>query len=146
MTVTEFQSLTPSYNYLSEISMSIDASWCALYSDVITDLPTGFRSYFNTPKYRLNAGFANSGLGKSKTVGFNLMARWQDAFTWDGEFANGPVESIFALDAQVNYKFKKIRSMIKIGGTNVLNNYKRNAYGNPEIGGLYYVSLGYNIL
>ena len=35
--------------------------------------------------------------------------------------------------------------MVKLGGTNVMNKYYRNGFGNPEIGGLYYVSLGYNL-
>jgi outer membrane receptor protein involved in Fe transport len=116
------------------------------YSDVITNVPTGFQSYFNTPKYRLNAGLGNTGLGKNKRAGFNIVVRWQDAFNWDGELANGPLKAFTTADAQVNYKFPKIKSMIKIGGTNVLNHYYRNAYGNPMVGGLYYVSLAYNIL
>ena len=36
------------------------------YSDVITDVPSGFNAYFNTPKYRFNAGIANSGLGQKR--------------------------------------------------------------------------------
>ncbi len=117
-----------------------------IYSDVITDVPSGFQSFFNTPKYRLNTGFANAGLGKNKRVGFNVVLRWQDAFNWDGELANGSLKAFSTVDAQVNYKFPGIKSMIKIGGTNILNQYYQNAYGNPKIGGLYYASLGYNIL
>ncbi len=117
-----------------------------VYSDVITDVPSGFQSYFNTPKIRLNGGFGNTGLGKNKTIGFNVVVRWQDEFMWDGELANGPIESIFTTDAQVSYKFKNIKSQVKLGGTNIFNKYYKNAFGNPEIGGLYYISLGYNIL
>ena len=115
------------------------------YSDVLTDVPAGFQAFFNTPKYRLNAGFSNSGLGKSKNFGFNVMLRWQDEFMWDGELANGPVQSYTTVDAQVSYRIKKAKTMIKLGGTNIFNSYYKNAYGNPEIGGLYYVSLGYNL-
>lgn len=117
-----------------------------LYSDVITNVPTGFQSFFNTPKYRLNTGFANAGLGKNKRMGFNAVLHWQDAFDWDGELANGHLKAFTTVDAQVNYKFLKLKSMIKLGGTNVLNHYYQNAFGNPKIGGLYYVSLAYNIL
>lgn len=121
-------------------SMSLNA-----YSDNIADVPSGFQAFFNTPKYRLNASFSNSGLGKRKNIGFNIMLRWQDAFTWDGELANGPVEAFTTVDAQVSYKIQKIKTMLKLGGTNILNNYYKNGYGNPEIGGLYYISVGYNI-
>src|SRR6185295_1110458 len=115
------------------------------YSDVITDVPSGFQSFFNTPKYRLNIGFANSGLGKSKHFSFNAMLHWQDAFMWDGELANGPVNAFASVDAQLSYRIPKIKSMIKLGGSNIFNHYYKNAFGNPETGGLYYMSFGYNL-
>jgi outer membrane receptor protein involved in Fe transport len=116
-----------------------------VYSDVLTNVPSGFQSYFNTPKYRLNAGFGNSGFGKSKRFGFNALFRWQDSFMWDGELANGPIKSFTTIDAQVNYQFPKIKSMFKLGGTNILNKYYQTGYANPKIGGVYYASFAFNI-
>ena len=115
------------------------------YSDVITDVPSGFQSFFNTPKYRLNAGFANSGLGKGKHFGFNAILHWQDAFMWDGELANGPINAFTSVDAQVSYQITNIKSVIKLGGSNIFNHYYKNAFANPEVGGLYYISFGYNL-
>ena len=115
------------------------------YSDRITNVPTGFQPFFNTPEYRVNAGFGSPGLGKKELVGFNVMMRWQDAFNWDGELANGPVPAYTTADAQLSYKLPLLRSVVRIGGTNIFNNYYKNAYGNPEIGGLYYVSFGYKL-
>ncbi len=116
-----------------------------VYSDEITDVPSGFQSFFNTPKYRMNVGFANSGLGKSKLFGFSAMVHWQDAFMWDGELANGPVNAFSSVDAMVSYRIPKIKSMIKLGGSNIFNHYYKNAFANPEVGGLYYISFGYNL-
>ena len=116
-----------------------------VYSDVITDVPSGFQSFFNTPKYRINAGLGNSGLGKSKLFGFNAMLHWQDAFMWDGELANGPVKAFTSVDAMISYRIPKIKSMIKLGGSNIFNHYYKNAFANPEVGGLYYISFGYNL-
>jgi outer membrane receptor protein involved in Fe transport len=116
------------------------------YSDVISNVPSGFQSYFNTPKYRMNAGVANAGLSKNERLGFNIVLHWQDAFMWDGELANGPINAFSTVDAQLNYKFPKMKSMIKIGGTNIFNHYYQNAFANPKIGGLYYLSFGYHIL
>jgi outer membrane receptor protein involved in Fe transport len=116
-----------------------------VYSDVLTDVPSGFQSYFNTPKYRVNVGLANSGMGKSKLLGFNAMMHWQDAFMWDGELANGPISAFATIDAQVSYQVPKIRTTIKVGGTNVTNHYYKNGFGNPEVGGMYYLSFGYNL-
>ena len=115
------------------------------YSDVITDVPAGFKAYFNTPKYKFNAGFGNSGLGKSKRTSFNIMMRWQDDFEYEGELANGPVKAFTTVDAQVSYNFPKIKSQVRIGGTNIFNKYYKNAYAHPEVGGLYYVGFAYNI-
>ena len=54
-----------------------------------------FQAGFNTPKYRLNAGFGNSGLGKKKNIGFNVNLRWQDEFYWEGGgLADGTCKSI----------------------------------------------------
>jgi outer membrane receptor protein involved in Fe transport len=116
-----------------------------VYSDVITDVPAGFKSYFNTPKYRLNAGFGNSGLGKKENLGFNVMMRWQDAFEWEGELANGPLASFLTMDAQVSYKLRPLKSVIRAGATNLFNKYYKTGYGNPAIGGVYYLSVLYNL-
>lgn len=117
------------------------------YTDNLTDVPTGFQVGFNTPKYRVNAGFGNSGVDKKQRIGYNVVFRWQDDFYWEGGgFVDGTVKAYATLDAQVNYKFPKIKSMIKLGGTNITNKFYQTGFGNPYIGGMYYVSFGYNIL
>jgi len=117
------------------------------YTDNLTDVPSGFQAGFSTPKYRLNAGFGNSGLGKKENLGFNINLRWQDDFYWEsGGLADGTVKAYTTLDAQVNYKLPKIRSMIKLGATNITNKFYQTGFGNPYIGGMYYISFGYNIL
>ncbi|TMI92492.1 MAG: TonB-dependent receptor [Bacteroidetes bacterium] len=117
------------------------------YTDNLTNVPSGFQAGFNTPKYRLNAGFGNSGLGKKKNIGFNINLRWQDDFFWEGAgLADGTVKAYTTLDAQINYKLPKIKSMIKLGGTNITNKFYQTGFGNPYIGGMYYLSFGYNIL
>ena len=117
------------------------------YTDNLTNVPAGFQAGFNTPKYRLNAGFGNSGLGKRQRIGFDVNLRWQDDFFWDGAgLADGTVKAYTTLDAQVNYKLPKIKSMIKLGSMNVTNKFYQTGFGNPYIGGLYYVSFAYNVL
>jgi outer membrane receptor protein involved in Fe transport len=117
------------------------------YTDNLTNVPTGFMADFNTPKYRLNAVFGNRGFGTEDRFGFSASLRWQDEFFWyGGGLADGTVPAYTTIDAQVNYKLPKIKSMIKLGGTNLTNSYYRTGFGNPHIGGMYYVSFGYNIL
>ena len=116
-----------------------------VYSDELKNVPANLMAYFNTPKYRVNAGLGHTGLGRKKAFGFNVVLHWQDNMFFEGDLANGPVDAFTTVDAQVNYKFEKIKTMVKLGGTNVMNKYYKNGFGNPEIGGLYYVSLGYNL-
>jgi outer membrane receptor protein involved in Fe transport len=114
------------------------------YSDVLSNVPDGFRAYFNTPKYRLNTGVSNSSLGKNKNYGFNVVLHWQDAFYWEGDFANGPINAYSAIDAQVNYKFLEKKSMmVKLGGNNILNHYYKSGFAHPYVGAIYYISILY---
>ncbi|HSR38080.1 MAG TPA: TonB-dependent receptor [Phnomibacter sp.] len=115
-------------------------------SDVLNNVPTGFRAFFNSPKYRTNLSLGHDGFGKKKIVGFSFAWRWQDAFYWQGDFANGQLPAFHSVDGTINFRVTKIKSLIKVGGSNLLNSYYRTAIANPAIGGLYYVSFAYNVL
>lgn len=115
------------------------------YHDELGRVPADFVASFNTPDHRINFGVAHAGFGKEKRMVFNLTGRWQSEFLWEGDFATGNVPSFFTLDAMIGYRFPGIGSLVKLGATNVLNKYYMNGFGNPEIGGLYYVSFAYNI-
>lgn len=108
----------------------------------IGDLPADYINDFNTPKIRYNLGFGNKEI--IKNVGFNLAYRWQDKFYWNSSFASGDVPAYSSFDAQVNLKIPSVNSMIKIGGSNVLNKYYFTSYGNPSVGALYYISYTFN--
>lgn len=114
-------------------------------SDVLQNVPEGFVAFFNAPKYRGNLSLANAGFGPDKHFGFNVVYRWQDDYFYEADFISGRIEDIHTVDAQVSFKLPKIKSVIKVGANNLLNQYYRTAAGNPSIGGLYYVSYGYNL-
>jgi outer membrane receptor protein involved in Fe transport len=116
-----------------------------LSSDKLGDVEQGFITYFNAPKLRGNASFGNNGIGKSKRIGFNFVYRFQSEFDYQSDLANGVVPSYRVLDGQISYKLPKINSVVRIGANNMLNQYYITALANPSIGGLYYVSFGYNI-
>ncbi len=111
--------------------------------DQLTGVHDNFITFFNTPKTRFNIGLSNSNL--SNGLGFNLIYKWQDKTNWEGTFGSGEIPSFSTLDAQISYHFTKQKVLIKLGGTNITNHYYRNAFGNPYIGALYYVSMGYDI-
>lgn len=114
-------------------------------SDVLDGVPEGYVASFNAPKYRFAASFANSGFGNQNRYGFKVDYKWQDKVNYQGDFANGVLPAFQTLDAQFSYKFPEQKVLLKVGGTNILNQYYRNGFGNSTIGGLYYVSIGYNI-
>ena len=115
-------------------------------SDVLKNVPANFVAFFNAPKYKANVNLGNSGFGPGNRLGFNVAYRYQGAFLYQGDFATGNLPVVHTLDAQVSLKLPKAnKSVIKLGATNLLNQYYYNAIGNSQVGGLYYVSFGYNI-
>jgi len=105
----------------------------------------GQQTDFNTPKNKFNLSFANYTI--AKYYGFNVTYRWQQEYLYQSSFITGITPAFGALDAQVSMKTPHLTgSVIKIGAANLLNTYYRDAIGNANIGGLYYISFGYNIL
>jgi iron complex outermembrane recepter protein len=94
---------------------------------------------FNTPENKYNLGFSARDL---KNFGFNVNYKWVQGFDYEGspQFT-GYVPWYEIVDAQVNYKIKRIHSTFKVGASNVLNNKKYTVYGGPRVGRMAYVSL-----
>ncbi len=132
-----------SLQYLLPRNFNINAN---VFSDELKGSSTNFLTGFNTPKYRANIGFGNNGFLGKNAFGFNVVYRWQDQFYYEGDFTSGNVKAFGTLDAQANYKVSKNNVIFKLGATNLLNHYYINAYGNPSIGALYYLSVTLNVL
>jgi hypothetical protein len=114
-----------------------------VYSDELRDVPADFVTFFNTPKYRFNLGVNNADVYKG--LGFGVMYKWQDKTYWEGTFGSAEIPAYDVLDVMVSYKLPKTKSLLKVGATNLGNNYYQSAFGNPSVGGLYYISFGYNV-
>ncbi|MCP9766033.1 carboxypeptidase-like regulatory domain-containing protein [Lacihabitans soyangensis] len=111
---------------------------------------------FNTPRYRYNVNFGKR-LGSGDKVGFNLSLRHQDSFVWESSFVipttttnnnftNTTVPKITNLDAQVSLKVPAMKSIIKVGGTNIGSKPYFQAFGSAMVGSMYYVSISYDEL
>ena len=97
---------------------------------------------FNTPRFSSNVSIGNSSLYKQ--FGFNVLWHWQEAFNWYSTFLgnrSGRINTYSLVDLQINKKLPKHNLMIKIGGSNILNNKIAQSYGSPAIGAVYYASL-----
>jgi iron complex outermembrane recepter protein len=108
---------------------------------------------FNTPPYRVNFSIGNrnvSGTG----FGFNVAWRYQESFVWQSSFVSLPLgnaEGSFipqfnTLDAQISKKITSIKSILKVGGTNIMGNNYFTGWGNPTIGSMFYIGLTFDEL
>jgi outer membrane receptor protein involved in Fe transport len=102
----------------------------------------GIRTNFNTPEHRFKASFGHTELFKN--FGFGVNYRWSDEYFWEASFQDGDIDSFSVLDAQVNYAVPSIKSVFKLGGSNILNEEYVTAFGTGNIGAIYYISWNIN--
>jgi outer membrane receptor protein involved in Fe transport len=102
----------------------------------------GFISEFNTPEHKINISIGNRKL--TDKIGFNVAYRWQEAFLWQSSFAQGNVPAYSTLDAMVTYKLENLKSIVKLGGSNLAGSNYNTSLGGPNIGSIYYVSITFD--
>ncbi|MDX5470524.1 MAG: TonB-dependent receptor, partial [Bacteroidota bacterium] len=112
------------------------------FNKLISAPTEGFLNDFNTPEHKGNITFGNRKV--TKNMGFNLALRYQSEFRWESSFARGDVPAVTTLDAQLSYKVSSMKSIIKVGGSNLANNRYILNFGGPTIGAIYYVSINFD--
>jgi outer membrane receptor protein involved in Fe transport len=125
------------YSFDGGYLLSTNYNW----NKLITDLGA-FLNDFNTPEHKINVSFGNRRL--TDKIGFNVSMRWQDAFTWNSSFHNADIPAVTMLDAQVTYRLPNINSVVKVGGSNLLNEAYILSAGGPSVGGIVYVTFTYD--
>lgn len=137
------------YGYGLSLTYSLDHNWSVSFntSRDMGKNPSDSNKTVNLsiPGYRFNIGINNDGFGYQKRFGMNVNWRWQDAMYSTASFRSGNLPATNVVDAQISYKFIKANSKIKLGATNILNHYTVDQFGNPAIGGLYYVAFSYGL-
>jgi outer membrane receptor protein involved in Fe transport len=114
------------------------------FNKLLSSPSEGFLNDFNTPEHKGNIVFGNRRL--TKNMGFNVAWRYQTEFRWESSFARGDVPAVSNFDAQLSYKVSSIKSIIKLGGSNIFNNRYILNFGGPKIGAIYYVSITFDEL
>ncbi|MEX0769547.1 MAG: TonB-dependent receptor [Balneolaceae bacterium] len=125
------------YSLSGYYRLGVNYNW----NKLITDLET-FQNDFNTPEHKINVSFGNRRL--TENLGFNLTYRWQDAFRWESSFVFMDVDAVSTVDAQISYRLPQINSVVKLGGSNILNEQHILNGGGPNLGAVYYISLTYD--
>jgi len=108
---------------------------------------------YNTPEHKYNLSFSGRdipvriGAKVHRNLGFSINYKWIEGFLFEGspQFT-GLIPTYDLLDAQVNWKFRKAHTTLKVGASNVLNKKQFQTYGGPRVGRLAYVSLVYDWL
>ena len=103
-----------------------------------------FETNFNTPEHKFKAQFGNTELFKN--FGFNVAYKFSDDYFWEATFGDGIVPEFQTVDAQINYKIPSLKSVIKIGGTNIGGKEYFTVFGSGYIGSMYYASWTINNL
>ncbi len=128
------------YAFVKGWNLNSNLSYSNFTNNNVAD---GLEDGFNTPKWMIKISMDKQNIFKNG--GAAISWRWQDAFAYQSFLVNGVVPAQSVLDAQVNYAFTKQSLNIKIGATNLLNQYYTSILGGPQIGGLYYTTLTYGL-
>ena len=128
-------SLGVSYNFYRSFTISGNVNYNNIKGNAIPDL---FVTGFNTPNWTTNVSVGNRAVTKS--MGFNVVWKWQNSFLWESPLVTGTVDAIINVDAQITYRLPTAKSTIKLGGTNIFNNRYIEYAGGPTIGALYYIA------
>ena len=129
-------SLGITYNFYKTFAISGNVNYNKIKKNDEADL---FITGFNTPAWTTNLSFGNRAI--TKNIGFNIVWKWQDSFLWESPLVTGNIAAINNIDAQITYRIPSVKSTIKFGGTNVLNNRHIQYAGGPTIGSLYYMAI-----
>ncbi|WP_281231463.1 TonB-dependent receptor domain-containing protein [Flavobacterium gelatinilyticum] len=101
-----------------------------------------FVAGFNTPKHRIKASLGNSKV--TKNLGFNVNVRWNSEYLWESSFGDGMIPENTVVDAQINYALPKLKSVIKLGATNLFGSDYLQVIGAGMIGQQWFASLTIN--
>jgi len=138
---TNLDGQTQSHGFATAITYNLPSNFVITGNAALSVLdksPYG-RTLYNTPRYKTNLGISNRTVFKN--TGFSVNWKWTDSYMWQSLFGDGMINSGNMIDAQVSYRFTKIATTLKVGAANALNKSRREVYGGPQVGGVYYASL-----
>lgn len=97
-----------------------------------------FEPGFNTPEHKVKIQFGKQELFEN--FGFNVNVRWQDEYLWESTFMDATIDGRTVIDAQINYAVPSMKSVFKLGGSNLTGQEYFSAPGVGAIGSQYYLS------
>ncbi|MBA4153149.1 TonB-dependent receptor [Flavobacterium sp.] len=101
-----------------------------------------FEAGFNTPKHRVKGSLSNDKLFPN--FGFNVSARWNSEYLWQSTMVDGMISEATVIDAQINYGIPKLKSVLKVGATNIGGKEYQQVLGAGAIGQQFFVGITIN--
>lgn len=123
-----------------EFELSANYNYAEFTFDQAKD--PSFIPSFNTPKHRVKASLGNQKLFKN--FGFNTNVRWNTEYLWQASFADGMVPENVVFDAQINYAIPTLKSVLKVGATNLFGKDYIQVIGAGAIGQQWFASITIN--
>ncbi len=123
-----------------EFELSANYNYAEFTFDQAKD--PSFIPSFNTPKHRVKASLGNQKLFKN--FGFNTNVRWNTEYLWQSSFADGMVPENVVFDAQINYAIPTLKSVLKVGATNLFGKDYIQVIGAGAIGQQWFASITIN--
>ena len=97
-----------------------------------------FSAGFNTPEHKWKVSLGSQNLFDG--FGFNINYRYSDEYLWQATIANAVIPERHVVDAQISYFVPNIKSLFKVGASNLGGTEYQSAVGAPFIGSQYFVS------
>jgi iron complex outermembrane receptor protein len=129
-----------SYEVSTKISVGGNFTYAKLARKAQSD---GLEDGFNTPEWTYNLFITGPKFYKS--FGFAVNYRQQASYIWQSALATGNVDRYSTLDCQLTANVMKDSLQLKLGTTNLTNQYYYSFMGGPAIGGFYYVAATFNL-
>ena len=138
------------YNYGGSLGLRYDVAGGYLAGASLTaarldrtESADGLEDGFNTPRWAYNLNVGNENVYRN--LGFGLNYHWQTRYYSQTFLVNGYVPAYGTLDAQLSGYLPASNLRLKLGASNVLNNYYVSYLGGPSVGGLYYAQVTYGL-
>lgn len=121
---------------IANFELGVNYNYAQFDFDQVKD--PSFEAGFNTPKHRAKVSLGNDKLFEN--FGFSVSGRWNSEYKWESTFADGIIKEATVIDAQINYGLPKLKSLFKLGASNIGGKEYAQVLGAGYIGQQYFVS------
>ncbi|TGE25057.1 TonB-dependent receptor [Hymenobacter aquaticus] len=107
-----------------------------------SNLPAGFRTFFNTPKHKFNLNASGTVL---RNLSYSVNYRWVEGHQQELPLATGQVRTYRTTDAYLGYTVPKLATTLQAGVSNLFDANNIQIIGGPQLGRLAYLGLLVNV-